>query len=433
MGKIVSNGLRIYRKYLAQYFVFRLGREIALSVYRALFRLGCRLRRGETIATYTFVPFSDFQRRTHPKTSSIAPAEHLVLPPPQFIGAPPGAELLAGPIAIDVPEARIMEIADAMVVGGSSFVLAQGCAIHPDLLAPKTEESPAEIRGFIKVDSARARMTSYFGPVARTLPRAVNLLGQSAGNYAHWMTEIAPRLAILDASSDYDDWPLLVDGWIHRNMREAVTLLSRKPRAVILVERWQPVAVGVLAEVSATGYEPYIPHKLSNKPHPTYKNSFSRYALDALRTTAQRVSLPSQAAAPEKIYLRRGAGSTNARGLSNVEEVERIMLDNGFTLVDPGQLGFAEQARLCRNARVIAAPVGASLANMIFAPAGATVVALAPFYENNSYYYYAVLSGVLGHKLLFMLGKPSSRRAHPIHNGYHVDPGTLGKALKTCL
>jgi len=432
MGKIVSNGLRVYRKYLAQYFIFRLGREIALAVYRAGFRLNCRLRRGDTIASYTFASFSEFRRRMNPPTSFIAPAAHLVLPPPHIIGAPSAALAMAAPIEIDVPEARIIEIAGATVVGGSSFVLAQGCAIHPDLLAPKSEESPAEIRGFIKVDAARTAMTSYFGPVARTLPRAVNLLGQSAGNYAHWMTEIAPRLAILDASSGYDDWPLLVDGWIHRNMREAVTLLSCKPRPVIPVERWQPVAVDVLAEVSATGYEPYIPHKLSNKPHPRYKNCFSRYALDALRTAAQRVAEPAQTAVPEKIYLRRGTGSTNARGLSNVDEVERIMRDSGFTLVDPGQLGFAEQVRLCRNARVIAAPVGASLANMIFAPAGATILALAPFYENDNYYYYAVLAGVLGHKLLFVLGKPSSQRAHPIHNDYHIDPGTLGEALRTC-
>ncbi|MEW6639751.1 MAG: glycosyltransferase 61 family protein [Pseudomonadota bacterium] len=432
MGKIVANGLRVYRKYLAQYFVFRLGREIGLAVYRAFFRLGCRLRHGDAIATYTFVSFSEFRRRTDPKTSFIAPAAHLVLPPPHIIGAPSAALAMAAPIEIDVPEARIIEITDATVVGGTSFVLAQGCAVHPDLLAPKTEESPAEIRGFIKVDSARARMTAYFGEVVQTLPRAINLLGQSAGNYAHWMTEIAPRLAILDASPGYDDWPLLVDGWIHRNMRDSVTLLSRKPRQLILVERWQPVAVKVLAEVSATGYEPYIPHKLSNKPHPKYKNCFSRYALDALRTAAQQVSLPTQGAGPEKIYLHRGTGSTNARGLSNVADVERIMIDNGFTVVDPGRLGFAEQVRLCRNARVIAAPVGASLANMIFAPAGATIVALAPFYENDNYYYYTVLSGVLGHKLLFVLGKPSSQRAHPIHNAYHIDPGTLGEALRTC-
>ncbi|MBR1219658.1 glycosyltransferase family 61 protein [Bradyrhizobium sp. U87765 SZCCT0131] len=430
MGKIVSNGLRIYRKYLAQYFVFRLGREIALAGYRALFRLGCRLRRGDTIATYRLVAFSEFQRRSHPKTVPVAPAEHLVLPPPQFIGAPQGAHVLSGSIAIDVPEARIIEIADAMVVGGTSFVLAQGCAIHPDLLAPKTEESPAEIRGFIKLDSARERMTSYFGAAARTLPRAINLLGQSAGNYAHWMTEIAPRLAILDASPDYDDWPLLVDGWIHRNMRDAVAILSRKARPMILVERWQPVNVGVLADVSATGYEPYIPHKLSNKPHPAYKNCFSRFALDSLRTVARGADLSPEGAGPEKIYLHRGAGSTNARGLSNVAEIERIMVENGFHLVDPGRLGFAEQVRLCRNARVIAAPVGASLANMIFAPSGALIVALKPYYEQSNDYYYAVLSGVLGHHLLFVLGQPSSQRAHPIHNAYHIDPGTLSEALK---
>lgn len=430
VGKIISSSLRIYRRHLAQFYIFRLLREIALAFYRSIYRLNCRLWHGDTVTDYIFISFSQFQRRTDPKTLLVAPAAHFILPPPQIIATSSATQLTVAPIEIDTPEARIIEIVDATVIGGTSFVLALSCAIHPDMLTPKTDESPAEIRGFIKIDSSRTGMTSYFGPVARTLPRAINLLGQSAANYAHWMTEIVPKLAILDASPDYDDWPILVDGWIHRNMHDSVALLSQKPRQIILVDRWQPIAVKILAEVSATGYEPYIPHKLSNKQHPKYKNCFSRYALDAVRAVAHNATLPSADAAPEKIYLRRGTGSTNVRGLSNGAEVEQIMVDNGFVPVDSGRLSFADQVRLCRNARVIAAPVGASLANMIFAPAGATVIALAPFYENGNYYYYAVLSGVLGHKLLYVLGTPSNRRAHPLHNDYHIDPVALEGTIK---
>lgn len=63
-----------------------------------------------------------------------------------------------------------------------------------------------------------------------------------------------------------------------------------------------------------------------------------------------------------------------------------------------------EQAVICLDAELIIAPIGATLANMIFAPKGRKVIILAPHYAGANYFYYTHLAAVLGHELTYVLG-----------------------------
>ena len=64
----------------------------------------------------------------------------------------------------------------------------------------------------------------------------------------------------------------------------------------------------------------------------------------------------------EKVYLvRRGI-----RGLSNVEEVEKYFVEQGFYMAEPQKLSLEEKASLFYHAKVIAGPQSSAWSNMLF-------------------------------------------------------------------
>lgn len=78
---------------------------------------------------------------------------------------------------------------------------------------------------------------------------------------------------------------------------------------------------------------------------------------------------------PTKIYItRRG----HKRPFVNEDEVERLLVARGFTVVQPEKLSVAEQIDLFRSARYIVAPTGAALANIMYCEPGVKVVEIVP-------------------------------------------------------
>ena len=89
-------------------------------------------------------------------------------------------------------------------------------------------------------------------------------------------------------------------------------------------------------------------------------------------------------------------------------------------MITPESMGFTEQVVACVDAEIIIAPIGASLANMIFARSGCKIIVLSPYYDEASYYYYSNLAGVLGHELHYVLGYQINENRHPIHRDYRI-------------
>jgi capsular polysaccharide biosynthesis protein len=79
------------------------------------------------------------------------------------------------------------------------------------------------------------------------------------------------------------------------------------------------------------------------------------------------------------IYIsRREANVHSKRDLVNEDELLAQLVPLGFEKVLPGQMGFREQIALFSNARMVIAPHGSALANLVFAPSNAAVIDLMP-------------------------------------------------------
>lgn len=326
---------------------------------------------------------------------------------------------------------EIVEIRDATVVGGTDFVLSGESAIWPDAFVSSRDTCPAEIFGIVSINRRKNMMRLHLTRKARKFNRAIMLMGQSTTNYAHWLTETLPKLVALNSYPEFDHLPLLVDNGLHRNIYESIAILNSKQRDVVLVKQWEPAILNEIVCVSQPAYEPYVPQGLFNKGLSPTISAFSRFALNRLREAATQAIRESGQLGAELVYFRRNGRSGNLRGIVNSDAVEEYVRAAGFELIAPASLGFMQQVAACSRAKIIVAPVGAALANMIFAPKGCKILTLAPYYLGANYYYYSNLAGVLGHELHYILGQQIDKGEHPMHRRYSIDLSDLKVAIES--
>jgi capsular polysaccharide biosynthesis protein len=102
-----------------------------------------------------------------------------------------------------------------------------------------------------------------------------------------------------------------------------------------------------------------------------------------------------------RLYICRSGAQR--RRVVNEAEVVAYLQTLGFQCLQAERLSLHEQIRLFADAKVIVAPHGAGLTNMLFAREAVIVEIINPAYFNLCYYR---LANVLGHTYWYLLGVP---------------------------
>ena len=422
--------LRIYRQYFARFFFFRLLKSLVLFGYRLGYQAISLLRQHPESGTYNWRALSTVGFDICQKKQSVLQGTVVKIPPPRFFGYAAGPVAKATPAqTIYGPEQTVYEFSPAVAVGGIDAVIAGKQAIHHDLFQPSEHHCPAENTGVLSQDLDGKRLQLYLLKNTLSVHRAASLIGQCSSNYAHWLTETLPKLLILDLSAEHAEWPLLIDAGLHPNILASIELLNKNRRKIIQVERWQPVRLNQLRVVSAPGYERYVTQNLYATEPTAYRNVFSYEALELLRTSVAEAMRATGRPGAGRVYLARSSKSGNLRRLENAVEIEETLRGHHIVPIFPESVSFQQQVKACLNAELIVAPIGAALANMIFAPRGCKVVVLAPYYDRANYHFFTNLAGVLGHKLSIVLGTQSGSIKQPSQGCYSIELEDLLEAL----
>lgn len=427
---LFSRVTRFYRRHMSRYLVFRVVRALVLIVYRFAYRSYCTLAPTGSVACFDLVRFGSYSEDRLVLRIPVFAAQPTHLPGPAFLNSH-CQELNATPrtVPIEQPKIDVLELYDVVVVGGTDFILAGKSALAPDCFVEFADTCPANIFGVTSTDHSQQSLQLFLAGKGIAIDAGISLLGQNTGNYAHWLTETLPKLAMLGAYPQYDDLPLLVDCGLHRNIYESIGHVGGKQRTLIFVERWQRVEAKRLVCVSQAGYEPYIPHGLFNTGTSRIVNAFSSPALAVLNAAVLKALPATLPRNSEKIFLCRSDRSNNLRGLTNSSEVEALLQEKGYVIIDPAKLSFIEQVQACLAARIIVAPIGAALASMIFAKRGCLMLALSPYYENANYYFYSNLAAALKLKLFYLLGHQINQHGHPMYRSYSIDLPELERVV----
>lgn len=324
------------------------------------------------------------------------------------------------------PDVYVTEVGHASVYGATNLVFLRESVLHHDLYDFRRDFTSEELHGRHIIDPSKGRMRLLLHDDAPThLAVAANFVDACASNYAHWMTEVLPRIAAFCSVEKFSDVPLIIDDGLHPNILESLALIVGPVREVVALPRGRRVSVDKLYVTSVTGYVPFERRNpdLAGHSH----GLFSPCAFELVRSrcsiAANRHHIRNL---PQKVYLRRTSG---IRKVLNTVEIEKQLKAEGYAIVEPEKLSFLQQVEVFGNAQSIVGSSGAALANLIHSPRGANVVILISKLKGTSYWYWQNMACSSGNSIKYVLGDPAENSTG-IHADFSVDLEALNQALR---
>ncbi|MDT4891295.1 MAG: hypothetical protein QOE97_330 [Pseudonocardiales bacterium] len=276
------------------------------------------------------------------------PAE-LLDRPPRPTGLPPDLAVTDPGDSLNVPRVAAAELPDGRVLGPHRAIVTGRGDLLQELSRYFGTRRPLEHPLFL----------NPFPPQPLEVPGRLGVLASRGdGNYYHFLHDVLPRLAVLEATSIAapDRWYVPATA---RFQRELLDLVGITEDRRIDADRHPHVRAGCLVV-------PGVP--AMTEKNPPWVGAFLR----------ERLLDPSLGERPRaRVYVTRGP-SANNRTVVNDDEVGALLAERGFVTVDPGAQSVREQIETFATASVIVATHGAALANLVFASFGTSVIELFP-------------------------------------------------------
>lgn len=311
----------------------------------------------------------------------------------------------------------VVELQAATVVGGSNIVFSGGVAICHDLYDFKADDTSEELHNLFRIDPEKNTIKINKEPeYVESLTTAAIFLDSCAQNYAHWISEVLPRIAAFCKEDRFKDVPLIVDQGLHINLMESLSPIVGRNRKILTIPRHQFIEFDSLLLVSAAGYVPFgVRSTRFGEPsqgvfNPLALKQMAEVVIEKMKDLPQRQW-------PDKIFLTR---PTKARNLINGLSLEFALADRGYTQIDPGELTFLEQVQLFSRAKKIVSTTGAALVNAIFSPPGSEITVIMSKHKEMIYRYWLNMLSPLGLDITYILGEAHSKKYLGIHADFVI-------------
>lgn len=329
--------------------------------------------------------------------------------------------------AVTLPALEIAVFRDIGVIGGSEMLCAAGGRLLYDELATGDPDRygckafgiiPAQAFGLHLPACHDGRvLVTHSAPEGTPIPRAIHLCKDHSGNYFHWLFECLPRAIVALEQPEYAGWPLLVDAGLPAQNLQALQRLCGE-REIIPIAHREMRNVGELVFPGVFSFM-----------HDNYGKSVAAEDLviapEAVHLLRSRLLPAARSAAGKRLYIARDRAKY--RRMLNEQQIQAALRAQGFEIVRPEDMNFAEQLKLFSEASVIVGPTGAGLSNMVFAPPGCKVIVLAGDTRDANYFIFGQLGFLLDQQLAYVTGK--ARKPWLLHSDYSIDLPQLVDAL----
>lgn len=329
------------------------------------------------------------------------------------------------------PDLFVTTVYNASVTGGTNLIKAGDIILCHDLYDFSRDFTSEELHGRAVIYPENSQIQWLMNDSKpEVLPSAAVFVDACAHNYAHWMTEVLPRICLFCMDERFDGIPVIVNDNLHANLMESLLMIAGSKHIIVTLPIGRSIQIEQLFSVSPTGYVPFEKrtNKLINHSH----GLFSPYALKSLRNKLKATVHDPNIATPYKIYLRRNSG---ARKITNNTEIETVLTRNGFSIIEPEQLSFAQQVILFSKANIVVAGTGAACANLIFCKPSAHILILISKHKDLPYGYWQNMSCAIGGRVTYVFGDVEKKSARNVHEDYSINIEDIQAALnvlETC-
>lgn len=395
------------------------------NTYPWLARLGIPPTRSKTKWLGTTKASEFIQQYGGKKNALLCPIE---IEAPRFRAYPKSDEEFLAPFLgrYVFPEISVYELDNATIEGGTNLALANEHLIHHDLYDFSQDFTSEELHGRAVHDPAnnRARWLSL-DQFPEYEPSCATFVDACAVNYAHWMTEVLPRIALFCGDKRFDNVPIVVNSDLHKNIMESLFEIAGPNREILTLPIGRAITAEKLYVTSVTGYVPFEPRYKNRTQRPTIRGQFSPYALGQVRAKLRTRRFNIKARWHSRIYIRR---NSRIRRLTNNNKLEKLLTSRGFEIIEPERLSFQQQATLFMHADVVVGATGAALANTILCRPGTLLGILVAKNKFLAYEYWLNMLTPLGINISYIFG---TGRTDAIHTDFEVDEAHLLEFLDT--
>lgn len=360
-----------------------------------------------------FITEAEYAERVGATQEVLYDAEQVKGGPPLVFPEPEPGFFDMAPLRYDFPAVTLTTLRDIVVRGKSNLLTAPDAILRHRFFDPISEIATEEFYGRLGFSGDRA--SASWAQTGSTdmgyLPEAAVFTDGVAFNYAHWMTEVLPRIAAFVGGGAHAGVPLIIDSDLHPNIERSVALVAGPDAAIHRLRPDQHVKVGVLHNVSPTGYVAFKlrPQSFDAVRHGIFSPQAVRQAVSQLRRSIG--SVPAAKARP-KLFLRR---KSTVRHIVNQAAVEDALVARGFVAVDPERLTFEEQVTAYSCAGMIVGATGAAITNMVFSPPDCPTVVMMPKFKQTAYWYWRRMAAAAGAGPVFHV---SGNQISPAENPY---------------
>jgi capsular polysaccharide biosynthesis protein len=405
----------LFKFYLVYIKPINILRWLAVLVWR-LFLLFRRLIVSVDLS-FPLVKLKDYVIANQCYVVPVLISDNVKTPSPQVFSNKDEGILVSPHEYYEFPSVYAAELNDAMVHGGSNLVFINGEVIYHDLYNFERDYSSEELHARWTVDVESMRIC-YPRDIHLTFEVNIgsSFLDALAFNYAHWVTEVLPRIAVFCEMKEYADVPIIVDQHLHSNIMESLALVVGPHRQVITVPYGSVVKVNKLIQVSVTGYVPFERrnNKLVGHSHGIFSSMAFTSLIKKLKTfVVKKENNPY----PSKIYLRRKSASRN---IINIEKIEKILNQNGYVTIECDELSFIEQISLFSNVDNVIGVTGASFANIIFMKPESEITIFIGEFKYTSYWYWQNIASCTGNSISYFFGEIKDIKNN-IHSNFTID------------
>lgn len=422
LSRSVSHSSNPLARYLA-----RAGAFVCYALLRVLYFLTRQQARW-----YTMHGFSQYFGASEARCCTLVPARELPLKMPNVYPEEFRKFFCSGSWPLRVPAICAFEVPKAQVMGKSDLLFLEDQCLHHELYRFEQDFLFEEMHDIVSINATSKKLVRFKGQQVDSIPSGISLVGSATANYVHWLTETLPKLALIGGIDAYRDLPYIIDTGLHPNILESLHHLNSNGRNVIQLGRGEMLAVEKLVAISPVAYVPFDfkpgiqPNTLDINP------DFALYSPDGLQRVRQlMVARLGETAGTLKrrLYLRRTGKS---RAMINSMEVEALLQELGFEIVEPELLSFSEQVKLFSSAEIIVGQGGAALGNMIFSPSGCHVIVLTTWSPYIIHYYFSNLASIMEQRCTLVMCDPiqSEPGQHRAHMGINVSIPNLKKAIQ---
>lgn len=365
----------------------------------------------------------DFSRQTNSIIYEVLP-EHFYLKKPVLLG-----DVTSEPSEgyTVTPRPYIASIHSAIITGGSNLVISEktGELLNDEMVDFSTKDFGIK-SPHVSYRYNNKVILGYKNKPNTHINEGILISCDHDNNYFHWLVECLPKLVFIDELNEFYNVPVLIPARLHKNLLAALTLVNIHNHPIKILEE------GVAYHVDKLLFPSPLSRVIDRYVgHPAFDADiiFSNKWILKVANLIKHSDNQHKNRQSRKLYLARKKG---LRALGNKDEIEQILSEYKFEIIDLSKLSLDYQIQLFSQASLIVAPTGAALTNMLFSRPGTKVIIFMSNHETTNHYFWTYLGEIAGLDVTTIIGKRLFNMTdyYSVHDDYIVDANIVREEIE---